>query len=263
MLYSVNEGYILVRGCKKKLIKEGFILRGIMEANRKEDCKLKVKLFGHLSLMYGEHSLLGKKTSETQFTLLMQILLYYHKTGVSREHLEELLFGDRDIKNVHHTMQSVIYNAKKRLKKAGLPDVNYVRLEKGVFYWNDEIPIEADTTRFEELHDAAQKTEDKKERLALLIEACRCYTGEFMERYASMIWAAGRARKYRNQFYDCVEKAAELLREQEDYTGLKRLGDYASGIAPFADWECLSMEALMGLGKFEDAENLYAETVDQ
>ena len=240
---------------------EGKELRD-MEIKAKEVCELKVKLFGNFSLMYGEQSLLGKKTSETQFTLLMQILLYYHKTGVSREHLEELLFGDRDIKNVHHTMQSVIYNAKKRLKKAGLPDVNYVRLEKGVFYWNDEIPIDADTTTFEELYDAAEKTEDKKERLALLIEACRCYTGEFMERYASMIWAAGKARKYRNQFYDCVEKAAELLREQEDYTRLKRLGDYASGIAPFADWECLSMEALIGLGKFEDAENLYANTVD-
>lgn len=240
---------------------EGKELRD-MEIKAKEVCELKVKLFGNFSLMYGEQSLLGKKTSETQFTLLMQILLYYHKTGVSREHLEELLFGDRDIKNVHHTMQSVIYNAKKRLKKAGLPDVNYVRLEKGVFYWNDEIPIDADTTKFEELYDAAEKTGDKKERLALLIEACRCYTGEFMERYASMIWAAGKARKYRNQFYDCVEKAAELLREQEDYTRLKRLGDYASGIAPFADWECLSMEALIGLGKFEDAENLYANTVD-
>ena len=64
---------------------EGKELRD-MEIKAKEVCELKVKLFGNFSLMYGEQSLLGKKTSETQFTLLMQILLYYHKTGVSREH---------------------------------------------------------------------------------------------------------------------------------------------------------------------------------
>lgn len=240
---------------------EGKELRD-MEIKAKEVCELKVKLFGNFSLMYGEQSLLGKKVSETQFTLLMQILLYYHKTGVSREHLEELLFGDRDIKNVHHTMQSVIYNAKNRLRKAGLPDVNYIRLEKGIFYWNEEIPVNADTTRFEELYEKADKTEDKKERLHLLLEACHEYTGEFMVMYTSMIWAAGKAREYRNLFYDCVEEAAGLLREQEDWITLQRLGEYASGIAPFADWECLTMEALIELGKFEDAENLYADTVD-
>ncbi len=262
LLYFVVYNMRLNKKRNKERALEGFFLRGNMETNRKEDCELKVKLFGNFSLMYGEHSLLGKKVSETQFTLLMQILLYYHKTGVSREHLEELLFGDRDVKNVHHTMQSVIYNAKNRLKKAGLPDVNYIRLEKGVFYWNEEIPVHTDTTQFEELCEAAERTEDKKEKLSLLLEACHYYTGEFMGMYGSIIWVAGQARKYRHKFYDCVEKAAEILREQEDYIRLRKLGEYAAGIAPFADWECLTMEALIGLGKFEDAENLYADTVD-
>ena len=47
--------------------------------------------------------------------------------------------GKREVENVHHALQSVIYNAKKRLEKAGLPDVNYIEIRNGVVYWNDEI----------------------------------------------------------------------------------------------------------------------------
>ena len=89
-----------------------------------EDNALHVKMFGNFSILYQGKSLLGKKVSETQFSYLMQILLHNRTEGVPREQLEEMLFGDRDIKNIHHTMQSVIYNAKNKLKKAGLPETN-------------------------------------------------------------------------------------------------------------------------------------------
>lgn len=234
----------------------------VMEEIKCERHVLRIKMFGNFSMMYGETSLLGKKVSETQFTYLMQILLHNRKTGVSRERLEEMLFGDRDIKNVHHTMQSVIYNAKNKLKKSGLPDVNYIKLEKGVFYWTDEIPVEEDATEFERLCQAAEETEDEDEKLQLLMDACHCYTGDFLSMYVGVMWAAAEARKYRKQFYNCVEQAAQILREREDFMQLEKLGIYASNIAPFADWECLTMEALIGLGRFEEATNLYAATVD-
>lgn len=223
---------------------------------------LKVKMFGNFSMMYRGTSLLGKMVSETQFTYLMQILLHNWKTGVSREHLEEMMFADRDIKNVHHTMQSVIYNAKRKLKKFGLPDVNYIKLENGVFYWTEEIPVVEDAAEFEELCKAAEEAENEDEKLQLLIDACHCYTGDFLSMYVSTIWIASEARKYRKKFYSCVEQAAQILREREDFMQLEKLGLYASGIAPFADWECLTMEALIGMGRFEEAANLYASTVD-
>lgn len=233
-----------------------------MEETIKGKKVLKIKMFGNFSMMYGDTSLLGKKVSETQFSYLMQILLHNRNTGVSREHLEEMLFGDRDIKNVHHTMQSVIYNAKNKLKKAGLPDVNYIRLEKGVFYWTDEIPVVEDATEFEELCKAAEEAEDVDTKLQLLLDACHCYTGDFLSMYVGVMWAAAEARKYRKLFYNCVEEAAQILREREDFMQLEKLGIYASTIAPFADWECLTMEALIGLGRYEEATKLYASTVD-
>lgn len=223
---------------------------------------LRIKMFGNFSMMYGGISLLGKKVSETQFTYLMQILLHNKETGISRERLEELIFGDRDIKNVHHAMQSIIYNAKNKLKKSGLPDANYIKQEKGIFYWTDEIPVVKDTAEFETLCREADETENVDDKLQLIFDACHRYSGEFLAANAGIVWVAAEARRYRKMFYRCVEYAAQILREREDFMQLEKLGRYASGIAPFADWECLTMEALIGMGRYEEAIDLYAATVD-
>lgn len=234
-----------------------------MEQKKSKDNVLYVKMFGSFSMIYAGESVLGNKVSETQFTYMMQILLHNRKNGVSRESLEEMLFGDRDIKNVHHTMQSAIYNAKNKLRKAGLPTANYIRMEKGVFYWTDNILVVEDAAEFDRLYKEAQQEKDINAKLQILLEACHCYTGEFLSMYAGVMWAAAEARRYREQFCQCVEEAAEILRNRQDYLQLEQLGTYASGIVPFSDWESLTMEALIGMGRYEEAGSLYAETVDR
>lgn len=79
---------------------------------------LQVKTFGNFSMEYDGKSLFGKKVGETQFASLMQMVIHERKNGVRRESLEEVLFGDREIVNVQHALQSVIYNAKKKTGKS-------------------------------------------------------------------------------------------------------------------------------------------------
>ena len=96
-----------------------------METERRD--VLYVKTFGVFSMRYNGKLITGKsKSSESQFVYLMQILLHYGQKGVSRDLLEETLFRNKDLTNVHHAAQSVVYNAKKKLKALGLPDVNYI-----------------------------------------------------------------------------------------------------------------------------------------
>ncbi len=223
---------------------------------------LHVKMFGNFSVTYQGKSLLGKKVSETQFAYLMMALLHNRETGVNREYLEEMLFGDRDLENVHHTMQSVVYNAKKKLEKAGLPKVKYIALQKGSYCWTDEIPVVEDAQEFEKLFEKAQQETDEERKVRLLLDACYTYTGEFLENYAGVLWAASEARRYRGAFYRCVEEAAELLRKRKDYLQLQKLGRYATSVAPFSDWESLTMEAMIEMGQYEEASDLYAQTVD-
>lgn len=223
---------------------------------------LQVRMLGGFSMTWNGALIAGgSKASESQYTYLLQILIHNRDAGVTRDRLEELLFGERELDNVHHALQSVIYNAKKRLEKAGLPKVNYIEQKKGVFFWTNELPLEEDAARFEALCADAEAAEDREEKIVLYLDACHRYGGEFLPSQTAVIWAAREARRYRELFCGCVEKAAQLLRENQDFFQMEELGSYASRIDPLADWETITMEALASLGRYDEARRLYDETV--
>ena len=224
---------------------------------------LYVRMLGGFSVQWnGKLIAGGSKANASQFAYLLQILIHNRERGVTRDRLEELLFEDRDMSNIHHALQSVIYNAKKKLEQAGLPRVNYIVQRKGVFFWTREIPLVEDAAGFEELCRQAEAAEDENERLALYIDACHWYSGEFLPMQAAVIWAAHEARRYRELFCSCMEKAAQLLRLRQDFFQMEELGQYAAKVDPLADWEPVTMEALASMGRYEEARKLYEETVD-
>lgn len=75
---------------------------------------LHVQMFGKFSMVWKNNMLIGNtKSGETQFAYLMQMLLHNRKEGVSCGKMEQILFWNRDVTDVHHAMRTVIYNAKK------------------------------------------------------------------------------------------------------------------------------------------------------
>lgn len=223
--------------------------------------KLQVNMFGTFSLSYGGQLLTGKnKSSESGFISLMEAVLHAGKEGVTRDELEQAIFQNADLKNIHHSTRNVIYNAKKRLLAAGLPDVNYMEQKDGVFYWTDEIPVSEDAREFERLIAMAHEEEDVAKKTSLLLDAIHLYKGEFLETQASVLWIAKEARRYRELFFECVDEAAELLRSREEWFILEDLGLYAAKVYPFSEWETLTMEALIAMCKYDDAIRFYEET---
>ena len=224
---------------------------------------LYVRMLGGFSVTWnGKLIAGGSKANGSQFAYLLQILIHNREKGVTRDRLEELLFEDREMSNIHHALQSVIYNAKKRLEQAGLPPAGYIEQRKGVFFWTSQIEVVEDAASFDELYQKAEKAENLEERLALYLDACHWYTGEFLPMQAGVIWAAREARRYREAFCDCMEKATALLRVQQDYFQMEELGSYAAKVDPLADWEPVTMEALVSMGRYEEARKLYEDTVD-
>ena len=73
-------------------------------------------------------------------------------------------------------------------------------------------------------------------------------------------WAVQEARRYEQLFIECTERAADLLRESRSYTELERLGQHASRVQPFFDWERLTMESLIEQGRYTEAKKLYLVT---
>ena len=230
-------------------------------AEEKRDV-LYVRMLGGFAMRWnGELLAGGSKANDSQSAYLLQILIHSAQNGVTRDRLEELLFGDRDISNVHHALQSVIYNTKLKLKKAGFPADACIEQKKGVFYWAPTVPTVEDAAHFERLANEAQQTKDLDERLALYVDACYAYGGEFLPMQTGAVWAAREARRLKELFCVCMERATELLRVSQDFFQMETLGMYATRIDPLADWETVTMEALASLGRAEDARRLYDETV--
>ena len=145
---------------------------------KEQDNVLYARMLGSFSLRWnGQLVAGGSKANDSQSAYLLQILIHEGQNGVSRDKLEELLFGDRDMSNIHHALQSVIYNTKKKLLKAGIPAENCIEQQKGVFRWSGDIPTVEDAAYFESLYRQAQETKDLDERLALYLEACYAYGG--------------------------------------------------------------------------------------
>ena len=224
---------------------------------------LRVRTFGSFSISYRDKLINGRnKSNESRFIYLMQILLHAGENGVSKQDLEQALFANQDLKNIHHSTQSVIYNAKKHLLAQGLPDINLIEQRHGVYYWTPEIPIEEDARIFEEKIAEAREASAPARKQQLYLDAIHLYSGEFLEQQASMIWIAREARRYRELFCECVEEAAELLRRREEWFLLEDLGRYAAKVSPFAEWETLTMEALIAMSRYDDAITFYEETFD-
>lgn len=231
-------------------------------AEKRKDI-LYVKMLGGFSMSFNGKTIAGSsKSSISQNNALLQILIHSRDKGVTRDRLEELLFGDREVDNAHHSLRSVIYNAKKYLEKAGLPKVNYIISEKDAFYWTDEIEVKEDAYEFEQLYIEAGKEADPAKRLESYLNASYKYGGEFLPMQTNNVWAVRECMRYEQIFADCVEKASEILRENQDYERMRELGQYASVIAPLSDWESLTMEALVRMRRYDDAARLYEHTVN-
>lgn len=224
---------------------------------------LRVQMFGGFDMEWqGKKLIGGRKAAESQFAYLMQLILHYRKTGVGRDQLEKIIFEGRDIENVSHALRSVLYNARKKLKAAGLPDVNYIEQRDGAFYWTDQIPVVEDAGEMERLYQQAEAETDLRTKLGLYVDACHLYTDEFLRTMSGALWVAQEAKRYHGLFCMCMEKAVALLRINQEYLQMEELGRYAAKVDPMADWECVTMEALICLGKDQEAQRFYNDTVE-
>ena len=94
---------------------------------------LYVKMFGDFSLEYQGVSLIAKKKKETQFAQVLQLIFHSGEKGISREHLEKVLFGERTLDDANHAIHSLIYNIRKKLEQTGLPKGKYIISRRGRF----------------------------------------------------------------------------------------------------------------------------------
>ena len=116
---------------------------------------------------------------------------------------------------------------------------------------------------FDQIYNRIKHEKNPDKKIKDLEKIFEIYTGEFLVKRQSVIWVAIEARRYEDMFRECVEEAAGLYREKQNYTQLEHLG-YMHRISNHSpDWEALTMEAMVALGRYEEATDLYAETAER
>lgn len=223
---------------------------------------LHVRMFGRFSMQYNGVELASGKQGESQFGLLMQMLLHHRENGVNRSMMKAVLFEDREIEDISHSIRNIIYNAKKRLKAAGLPDGVLIEQRNGVYFWTDEVPVDEDAHNFEDAYNVAVLENDKEAQIVRLWDTCHMYSGHFLNGMDGVAWAFQEQKRYKELFHDCMKRTAELLREGDKYKLLLDLSQFAANVDPYAEWEVLTMEALVALGRYDDAERYFDEAVE-
>lgn len=221
-----------------------------------------VTMFGGFSLRYNGKEISLGNLNGLQIVQFLQLLLHYRSQGVSRDLAKSVLFGDRDVDDVSHSIRNIIYNMRKKLKELGLPESQYVVKRGGVYYWTDDIPVKEDASDFDDAFDIAMETEDDEERIVALTNACYKYKGRFLYGNDSAVWIVQEGERYREQFGDCVNELVEALRDDHKFLQMQDIGMYATKVDPFSEWEIVTLEALSGLGRFDKTESFYRQTVD-
>ena len=166
---------------------------------------LYVQFLGSFSVRWnGAEIFSDVKTGGTQMLCFLQMLLLDPEQGVARGQLVEELFYDRNLRNVTHSLNVLLYNLRQRLKAFDLPDCDYIEQRDGRYYWTEKIPVICDTEAFERLCRAAKACEDPEEGCRASLTACYQYTGEFLPMRTDSLWASHEARHYRELFHFAV-----------------------------------------------------------
>ena len=83
---------------------------------------MKVKMFGSFRMVFDDQRLVSDKMhKESQFNRLMQMMMHYSETGISKEQLEEYVIGEGKIGVPHTALRVIVYRAKQKLQQLGIP----------------------------------------------------------------------------------------------------------------------------------------------
>ena len=230
--------------------------------DKEEKNTIYVKTLGSYSVSYNGNEIAVGTRDESQIGLLMLLMFHFGNDGASRNLVKSTLFEDREIEDVSHAIRNVLYNMRKNLKSHGLPDAQFVKQKKGVYYWTDEVPVIEDAHIFEQLVNEALAEEDKTKQASKLSDACYSYSGRFFAGRDNVPWIYQEGERYRNMFHQAATLLIDLYREKHQFKAMHELALYAVRVDPFSEWEIYVVEALTNLGRFAESERYYDDTVD-
>ena len=225
---------------------------------------IKVQTFQHFSISCGPDIVLCGYFQNSKVILLLQYLLIYHKQGVTKDTLIDLMYRNKEITNPANALKLLVYRLRRLFALSGFPDYEYIKYSNGSYKWNDEIPFEIDFEQFDDAAREAAKPElTLDERLNHYKSAIDIYKGDFLPYLATEDWAAPLFVHYQDLYHDCIRNASQILKEQEDFHQMLDICRRAIAICPHSEeFHKIRIISLFALRHYEEAKAAYEQTVD-
>lgn len=220
---------------------------------------LKIHMFGHISMTYGNKPILFYKNNVTKAVKLAAILLFRGEEGIERSKLIEELYGREEISDAANSLRVTAHRLKKSLIEAGLPGHEYIAVKDGIYRWSSPMETVVDAVRFRELLDAADEQTEEDERANLQREAIDLYQGEFLQEMSGEYWVLLEGVQYKKRYAKALSELCRYLEERGEYEELLNVCGPACEMYPFDEWQAVKIDAYIALGRYDDALKEYED----
>jgi len=222
--------------------------------------QLYVYMFGNFSLKYKGQLLTLERNSATKAMHLLQILLYYGSSGITRSQLLHYLYGRDGVEDPSNNLRVTVHRIRRKLLEAGLPEWEYIRIENGSYYFSAPMDVILDVAEFDDLLDRAEATCAEQEKIALCEKACRIYKGDLMVNLNGEDWVLMEGLAYQEKYSTALQYVCDKLREAREYEKVLELCNEAIEMYPFAEWQSIKIDCLMSLNRLREAMTVYEAT---
>lgn len=199
---------------------------------------LKVKMFGKISVQYGDQTVDDTNNRMKKVWLLLAYLIFCRNMAASQEGYLALIqgAGGGESADPNGRLKAVFYRVRSMLnqldEKAGH---NWIIRRKGTYAWNPDVPLSLDTEEFEALCRQAAAEEDQDRRLELLCKALELYDGDFLPKLSMEPWVMPIHAYYHQMYINTVEQALAILEEGERWEEVNVLSGKALKIEPASE----------------------------
>ena len=222
---------------------------------------LHIYMLGGFRITYGSKEIALGRNTTAKFIQLLQLVWLYGKEGVTKDRLMHTLYEGEERANVNNSMNNLIYQMRRQMVRAGLPQRDYIVKKGGAYYPDPEVEMTLDVDEFADNYNRAQEAQTDEEKYPFYLDASRIFTGVLLPELATEMWVITRNVSLQGMFDECVEWLGDYLRDKQDYDGMLQVYRLAADIFPDRDWQVGEIEALINKGSFKEAYKLYDKTV--
>lgn len=228
-------------------------------SNKVEDI-IEVQMLGGFGLMYQNREIILGRNSRAKFIQLLQLVWIQGERGIGKEQLMLSLYERENLSNSTNSFNNLMYQMRRQMVRAGLPEGDYIIKQEGVYRMDPEIPVKIDALEFKTLYEKAQEEEDKEKKKEWYHKAITLYRGELLPASAIEISLMAESLQYKKMFSDCVHWLGNDLKEKKDFPAMYRLYAHAAELYPFDDWQVYQIDSLLYQEEYREAMELYDRT---